>query len=149
MSATRKGDGTSRSASKTRRLSVHSSICRASSGEKPDDDGVLEPAVGVDGGDHGVAGAGQRAGGLGDLAQHGVDVEARADAQDGRRERGDPFAQRLDLPPRFAVPAQWVLLPDAVPNPRPARACRWPAQAYRRARLKGLYRPWSWTGTAG
>jgi len=64
-----------------------------------------------------TAGAGQAAGGFGDLVQHGVDVEARADAQDGRGERGDPFAQRLDLLHRLAAAAQWVLLPVPVRIP--------------------------------
>jgi len=49
----------------------------------------------VDGGDHPIAGADERAGALDDLALHGVHVEARDDAQDGRAEAGDAFARRL------------------------------------------------------
>ena len=59
--------------------------------------GVLELPGAVDGGDDGEAGAGQRAGGLGDFAKHGIELEARADAQDGRGERGDPLAGRLEF----------------------------------------------------
>ena len=54
----------------------------------------------VDGGDDAVAGAGELAGALDDLAEHGVDVEGGVDAQDGCVEAGDALAQRPDLPPR-------------------------------------------------
>ena len=46
----------------------------------------------VDGRDHAVAGADQRAGAVNDFPQHGVDIETCADPQDGRAERGDAVA---------------------------------------------------------
>ncbi len=91
MSATHRGDGTSRSASKTRRPSLHPSICRVSSGVKPEMTAFFRArsssAVLVDGDDHGIAGAG----GPGDLVQHGVNVEAGIGPQDGQGEGGDPL----------------------------------------------------------
>ena len=54
------------------------------------------PAV-VDGRDQPVAGTGQGAGGIDDLLQDGVEVEAGADAQHGRAQPGVPVAQRLVL----------------------------------------------------
>ena len=44
-----------------------------------------------------VARAGERAGAFHDLVEHGIEVEARADAQARRAQRGDSRAQRLDL----------------------------------------------------
>ena len=52
----------------------------------------------VDGDDDAVAGAGQPAGTLDHLGEHGVEVQRRADAQDGRGQRGGALAQRLVLP---------------------------------------------------
>ena len=66
----------------------------------------------VDGGDDGVAGVGQRAGGFADLANHGGDVEARADAQDGGGERGDPLAQGLVLPAQVVALAHGSVPPQ-------------------------------------
>ena len=43
----------------------------------------------AEGRNHAVAGAGQRAGAVHDLAQDGADVEGRADAQDGGAQPGD------------------------------------------------------------
>ena len=60
-------------------------------------DELLRPAGFVDGGNEAVARVGQRAGALDHLAQHGLDVKARADAQDGRAEAGDTRTQRLDV----------------------------------------------------
>ena len=54
----------------------------------------------VDGGDDAVAGPGEPAGALDDLSEHGVEVERRADAQDGRVEGRGALPQRFDLPPR-------------------------------------------------
>ena len=59
-------------------------------------------AVLVDGGDDAPAGAGERPGALHHLAEHGVEVEARVDLEDGRIERGDARAQRLVLPLQVA-----------------------------------------------
>ena len=55
----------------------------------------------VEGGDSAVSGAGQGAGALDDLVQNGVEVEARADAQDGRAQPGDTVSQRLVLSPQL------------------------------------------------
>ena len=52
----------------------------------------------VDGGDGTVARAGQGAGAFGDLAQHGVEVEAGCDAQARRAQPGAARAQRRVLP---------------------------------------------------
>ena len=57
-------------------------------GEAGGDEVLRLPGV-VDGSDHAVAGAGQRAGAVDDLAQDGLEVEAGADAQDGRRQARD------------------------------------------------------------
>ena len=59
----------------------------------------------VEGGDNGVAGADQRPGGFGDLAEHGVDVEPCTDARDGVGERGSSLAPGRDLPVLVAGPA--------------------------------------------
>ena len=71
----------------------------------------------VDGRDHAVAGAGQRAGAVDDLLQDGVDVEARADAQDRRAQPGDALPQRLVLSPQFVGTLQWT--PLAGPGVKP------------------------------
>ena len=52
-------------------------------GEPGDDDVQRQPRL-VDGGNHAVARTGQRPGARHHLLQNGFDVEARADAQDGR-----------------------------------------------------------------
>ena len=65
-------------------------------------DEVLGLAGGVDGGDRAVAGAGQRAGAVHHLLQDGHHIEARADAQDGRAQSRDAFAQRLVLASQLA-----------------------------------------------
>ena len=83
-------------------------------------DEVPGPARLVDRRDQAVAGAGERAGALRDLAQDGVEVEARADAQDSRAQGGDPLAQRRDLPVRFVVSLHGFLLPDSAVHPVPA-----------------------------
>ena len=80
-------------------------------GREAGEDGIFQLPGGVDGGDDAVAGSSQGAGGLGGLAQHGVDVEARADAQDGRGERGIAFAQGLDLAFGSGGVGHWFLLP--------------------------------------
>ena len=58
------------------------------------DDVPLRHARLVDGGDDAVARAGERAGALHHLAQHGVEVEARADAQHRRAQARDGRARR-------------------------------------------------------
>ena len=62
-------------------------------------DELLDRAAFVDSRDHAVAGAGQRAGAVDDLVQDGVEVEARADAQDRHAEPLDALAQRRVLLP--------------------------------------------------
>ena len=52
-------------------------------GREAGGDEVLDLPRFVDGRDHAVAGAGQRAGTVDDLLQNGMDIEARADAQTG------------------------------------------------------------------
>ena len=71
----------------------------------------------VDGRDHAVAGAGQRAGAVHDLVQDGVEVEARADALDSSVQRGEAVPQRLVLLPQFVRTLQWPALagPGATP----------------------------------
>ena len=64
-------------------------------------DEVLWRARLVDGGDGAEARAGQRPGALDDLAEHGLEVEARADPQARRAERRDALAQRRDLAAQF------------------------------------------------
>ena len=81
-------------------------------------DEVLGDAGIVDGGDGTVAGAGERAGALDNLVQHGLKVEARVDAQARRAERGDAAAQRRVLvrrPVAIAHPFS-----SLCPPPRPA-----------------------------
>ena len=70
-------------------------------------DEVLHLSRLVDGGDHAVAGAGERTGAVNDLLQDGGQVETRVDAQD----RGAERAQRLDLLPRFSGFVQTDLPP--------------------------------------
>ena len=55
----------------------------------------------VDGRDAAVSGPGKGAGGLDDLVQDGVEVEAGADAEDGGAELGDAVSQRLVLSPQI------------------------------------------------
>ena len=57
----------------------------------------------VDGGDGAVARAGERPGALDHFVQHRLKVEARADAQARRAERGDAGAQRRGLVRRRLV----------------------------------------------
>ena len=64
-------------------------------------DEVLWRARLVDGGDGAEARAGQRLRALDDLAEHGLEVEARADPQARRAERRDALAQRRDLAARL------------------------------------------------
>ena len=66
-------------------------------------DEVLGGAGLVDGGDGAVARAGERPGALDDFVQHHLEVEARADAQARRAERGDAGAQRRGLVRRRLV----------------------------------------------
>ena len=63
-------------------------------------DEVADPPVVVEGGDAAVPGPGQGAAALDDLAQDGVEVEAGADAEDGRAQPRDAVPQRLVLPPQ-------------------------------------------------
>ena len=87
-------------------------------------DELLDLAGIVDRRDHPVTRAGQRPTAFDDLAQHGVEVEARADAQDRRVEARVALAQRLDLPPRLTHrPAHDLLLRSC--NRRADRRCRW------------------------
>ena len=87
-------------------------------------DEVLERARPVDGGDHAVARAGQRPGAVDRLAQHGVEVEAGADAQDRRAERRDALAQRrvLAFQPVASVHRSLLLPARAAAGFRPAGA---------------------------
>ena len=64
-------------------------------------DELQDRAAFVDGRDHPVACAGQRAGAVDDLVQDGVEVEAGADAQDRRAKRRDALAQSCVLPPQL------------------------------------------------
>jgi len=63
-------------------------------------------------GDEAVARAGERAGAVDDLLQDGVEVEARADAQDGGAEGGDALPQRLVLPLQVVGLRKRALPPD-------------------------------------
>ena len=81
-------------------------------GREAGEDEVPGRARLVDGDDDPVAGAGQPAGAVDDLGEHGVEVERRADAQDGRAQRGDALAQRLVLPPQAAGIGQGSLLAE-------------------------------------
>ena len=60
-------------------------------------DEVLGLSVGVDGGDGPVAGAGQRARAVDDLAEQGRQVEAGADAHARRAQRRDALTQGVDV----------------------------------------------------
>ena len=87
-------------------------------------DEVLGGAGLVDGGDGAVARAGERPGALDDFVQHRLKVEARADAQARRAERGDAGAQR------FVFGRRWRALGHAfLPAPAawagPMRADTW------------------------
>ena len=78
----------------------------------------------VDGGDDAPAGAGERPRALHHLVEHGVEVEARVDPEDGRVERGAARAQRLVLAPQLVGLGQGATLPplrrsDAGANVRP------------------------------
>ena len=75
----------------------------------------------VDGGDGAEAGAGERAGAVDHLVEHGLQVQARADAQARRAERGDARAQRLVFGRRrLAVGHRFLPAPAA--GASPARA---------------------------
>ena len=74
----------------------------------------------VDGGDGAEARAGERPGALHHLVEHGLKVQARADAQARRAERGDARAQRLVFGRRrLAVGHRF--LPASVAGALPAR----------------------------
>ena len=81
---------------------------RVHAGREAGGDELLRLPGVVDGGDQAVAGAGQRAGAVDDLAQDGLEVEAGADAQNGRatgsrcgpRVSGSVAATRQDSPAR-------------------------------------------------
>ena len=66
-------------------------------------DEVLGDTGLVDGGDGAVARAGERPGTLDHFVEHGLEVEARANAQARRAERGDAGAQRRVLGRRLVV----------------------------------------------
>ena len=79
--------------------------------------------TGVDGRDRAVAGAGQRAGTLDDLLQDGVQVEACADAQNGRAQPGDTFPQApRSLAAVHRDSSRQPPLPFRTTQRRPARA---------------------------
>ena len=80
-------------------------------------DELLDRAGLVDGRDHAVARAGQRAGAVDDLAQDGVEVEARADAQDRRAECRDALAQRRVLLPQLVGTVHPPILRPYLPRP--------------------------------
>ena len=82
-------------------------------GRDTGEDEVLACAGLVDGDDDPVAGAGKPAGARDHLDEHGVEVERRADAQDGRSQRGDTLAQCLVLP-RRASGIRQRLLPSPI-----------------------------------
>ena len=88
-------------------------------------DEVLGRAGLVDGGDGAVARAGERPGALHDLLEHGLEVEARADAQARRVECGDACVQRLDPGFRRVTvghpPSFLHLAPGATPQAIPVR----------------------------
>ena len=65
-------------------------------------DEILELPRPVDGSDGAAARAGERASAIDDLLQDGGHVEARADSQDRRTQRGDT------LPQRFCLGIGWV-----------------------------------------
>ena len=90
-------------------------------------DEVAHLAGVVDGRDDAVARVGEPAGALQHLAEHGVQVERGVDTQDGRAQRGDPFAERRDLQPCFPGLVQRSLLPGPGTAPgsnRPSTAPR-------------------------
>ena len=69
-------------------------------------DEVLGLSVGVDGGDGPVAGAGQRARAVDDLAEQGRQVEAGADAHARRAQRRDALTQGVGRRPRRCRPGR-------------------------------------------
>ncbi len=71
-------------------------------GRDAGEDDVVGGARLVDGNDDPLAGAGQPAGARDHVGEHGVEVERRADAQGGRRQRGDTLAPNLVLLPLVA-----------------------------------------------
>ena len=72
-------------------------------------DEILGGAGLVDGGNGAVARAGERPGALDDFVQHHLKVEARADAQARRAERGDAGAQRRGLVRRrLVISREWT-----------------------------------------
>ena len=86
-------------------------------------DEVLELPRVVEGRDHAIPRAGQRPGAVDDLVQDGVDIEARADAQDRRAQPGDALPKRLVLSPQFVGTLQWPTLagPGVTRRPAPRR----------------------------
>ncbi len=63
----------------------------------------------VDGDDEAVARAGELAGAVGGLLQHGGELKAGAKAQHRRAQRGDALAQDLDLALQLLAALQWTL----------------------------------------
>ena len=89
-------------------------------GREPRGDEVPNLAPFVNGGDDAVAGAGQRAGAVDDLAQHGADVEARVDAQDGCGQARGALLEGLGLRPGWFPFVQWIVLRRSGTAPSPA-----------------------------
>ena len=83
-------------------------------------DEVAHRARLVDGGDDAVARGGQGPGGVDGLLQHGGEVEARAGAQDGRVQRGDALAGRVELSAQVVEAVHRSSSPCQT-GPRPAR----------------------------
>ena len=84
-------------------------------------DEVLRRARLFDGGDGAEARAGQRPGAVDHLVEHGLKVQARADAQARRAERGDARAQRLVFG-RRRLALGHRFLPAPVAGALPARS---------------------------
>ena len=72
-------------------------------GSKTGGDEVSHLSALVDRGDHALARAGERPAAVDDLAEHGGQVEARADAQDGGAQAGEPVPQRPVVSPEASV----------------------------------------------
>ena len=103
-------------------------------------DELLDRAGLVDGRDHAVARAGQRAGAVDDLAQDGVEVEARADAQDRRAECRDALAQRRVLLPQLVGTVHPPILRPYLPGRARGRVRTRLSDAVRRNRSRKLSR---------
>ena len=80
-------------------------------GSEPGKDGFLDLPRVVDCRDHAVAGTGQRAGAVDDLAQDGGDLEACVDAQDSRAQI------RAAVPQRLVLALQLVVAPQRLAPP--------------------------------